>query len=156
MLTIEGDFDVPGSRYAVVATRWNDHVVDRLLDAALEVLAESDIADDDITVVRVPGAFELPLMCDRLADSGDYDAIIALGVVIRGETPHFDYICAEAAKGITNVALEYGVPVTFGVITADTPEQADDRSQPGEENNKGTEAASAAVEMVSILRQLSD
>ena len=105
MLTIEGDFDVPGSRYAVVATRWNDTVVDRLLDAALEVLAESDIADDDITVVRVPGAFELPLICDRLAESGNYDAIIALGVVIRGETPHFDYICAAAAKGITNTAL---------------------------------------------------
>ncbi len=154
MQTIEGDFDVPGSRYAIVATRWNDHIVDRLLDAALEVLAETDIADDDITVVRVPGAFELPLMCDRLAETGDYDAVIALGAVIRGETPHFDYICAEAAKGLTDTALEYGLPITFGVITADTIEQADARSQPGEENNKGTEAASAAVEMVSILRQL--
>lgn len=156
MQTIEGDFDVPGSRYAIVATRWNDQIVDRLLDAALEVLADTDIDDDDITVVRVPGAFELPLMCDRLANSGDYDAIIALGAVIRGETPHFDYICAETAKGLTDTALEYGIPVTFGVITADDIEQADARSQPDEENNKGTEAASAAVEMVSILRQLAD
>lgn len=156
MQTIEGDFDVPGSRYAIVATRWNDHIVDRLLDAALEVLAESDIDDDDITVIRVPGAFELPLMCDRLADTGDYDAVIALGAVIRGETPHFDFICKETAKGLTDTALEYGLPVTFGVITADTVEQADARSQPGEDNNKGTEAASAAIEMVSILRQLAD
>lgn len=156
MQTIEGDFDVPGSRYAIVATRWNDHIVDRLLDAALEVLAESDIDDDDITVIRVPGAFELPLMCDRLADTGDYDAVIALGAVIRGETPHFDFICTETAKGLTDTALEYGLPVTFGVITADTMEQADARSQPGDDSNKGTEAASAAVEMVSILRQLAD
>lgn len=156
MLTIEGDFDVPGSRYAVVATRWNDAIVDRLLDAALEVLDECGIADENITVVRVPGAFELPLMCDRLADSGDYDAVVALGAVIRGETPHFDYICAETARGLGSTALEYSVPVTFGVITADTPEQADARSQPGEDNNKGAEAASAAVEMVSLLRQLSE
>lgn len=156
MLTIEGNFDVPGSRFAVVATRWNGAIVDRLLDAALEVLVESGIADDDITVVRIPGAFELPLMCDQLADSGDYDAIIALGVVIRGDTPHFDYICAATARGLGNTALEYSLPVTFGVITADTPEQADERAQPGEENNKGAEAASAAVEMVSILRQLSE
>lgn len=156
MLSIEGNFDVPGTRYAIVATRWNDAIVDRLLDAALEVLAESDIADEDITVVRVPGAFELPLICDRLADSGDYDAVIALGAVIRGDTPHFDYICAETTRGLGSTALEYGVPITFGLITADTPEQADARAQPGEENNKGAEAASAAVEMVSVLRQIGE
>ncbi|MDN5861848.1 MAG: 6,7-dimethyl-8-ribityllumazine synthase [Salinisphaera sp.] len=156
MDVIEGDFNVGDARFAVVATRWNDFVVDALLESALAVLADCGIEEDAITVVRVPGAFELPLVCDRLAESRDYDAVIALGAVIRGETPHFDYVAGECARGLAASAVEYGVPITFGVITADTVEQAEARAQSGEERNKGAEAASAAAEMVSLLRQLDD
>jgi 6,7-dimethyl-8-ribityllumazine synthase len=107
-------------------------------------------------VVRVPGAFELPLAADRLAESDDYDGVIVLGAVIRGETPHFDYIAGECARGLAATALEYSVPVGFGVITADTAEQADARAQPDEDHNKGAEAASAVLEMVNLLRMLED
>ncbi|MDT0618766.1 6,7-dimethyl-8-ribityllumazine synthase [Salinisphaera sp. P385] len=156
MQTIEAEFDASGARFAVVATRWNDAIVDLLVDGALEVLRDAGVDDADITLIRVPGAFELPLVCDRLADSGDYDAVIALGAVIRGETPHFDFVAGECARGLAAVAVENSIPVTFGVITADTMEQAEDRSRPGEDNNKGIEAASAAVEMVGILRQIDE
>jgi 6,7-dimethyl-8-ribityllumazine synthase len=156
MRTITGNFEADGARFAVVATRWNDTVVDRLVEGALEVLRDCGVAEDDITLVRVPGAFELPLACDRLAESGDYDAVIALGAVIRGETPHFDYVAGECARGLSVTALEYAIPVTFGVITADTVEQAEARAQPDEDHNKGVEAATAAVEMVSLLRQLDE
>lgn len=156
MRIIEGDFDAAGARFAVVATRWNDPIVDRLVDGALEVLRDCGVAESDITLVRVPGAFELPVVCDRLADAAGYDAVIALGAVIRGETPHFDYVAGECARGVSATALEYGVPISFGVITADTVEQAEARAQPDEDHNKGAEAASAAVEMVSLLRRLDD
>lgn len=156
MRTIEGDFEVAGARFALVATRWNDFVVDHLLDAALGVLDDCGVDESAITVLRVPGAFELPLLCDRLAESGDYDALIALGAVIRGETPHFDYVAGECARGLAASALEYGVPIGFGVITADTVAQAEARAQIEDEHNKGAQAASAAVEMVSLLRQLDD
>lgn len=156
MRTIEGDFDAAGARFALVATRWNDFIVDRLVNGALEVLRDCGVAEDDITLIRVPGAFELPVACDCLAENGDYDAIIALGAVIRGETPHFDYVAGECARGLSATAVEYSVPVAFGVITADTVEQAEARSQPDEDRNKGAEAANAAVEMVSLLRQIDD
>lgn len=156
MRTIIGDFEGDEARFAVVATRWNDAVVDRLVDAAVDVLRDCGVAEDDITLIRVPGAFELPLVCDRVAESGDYDAVIALGAVIRGETPHFDYVAGECARGLSATALEYGVPVAFGVITADTVEQAEARAGADEDHNKGAEAATAAVEMVSLLRQLDE
>ncbi|MES1943293.1 6,7-dimethyl-8-ribityllumazine synthase [Salinisphaera sp. PC39] len=156
MRSIIGDFEADGARFAIVATRWNDTIVDRLVDGALEVLRDCGVAEADITLVRVPGAFEVPMACDRLADSGDYDAVIALGAVIRGETPHFDFVAGECARGVAATALEYGIPVTLGVITADTVEQAEARSQPDEDHNKGAEAANAAVEMVTLFRQLDE
>lgn len=156
MRTITGDFEADGARFAIVATRWNDAVVDNLVAGALQILRDCGVAEEDITLVRVPGAFELPLVCDRLADGGDYDAVIALGAVIRGETPHFDYVAGECARGLSTSALECGIPVAFGVITADTVEQAEARARSGEDHNKGAEAASAAVEMVSLLRQLDE
>lgn len=156
MRTIAGDFEAGGARFAVVATRWNDAIVDRLVDGALEVLRDCGVAETDVTLLRVPGAFELPMVCDRLAESGDYDAVIALGAVIRGETPHFDYVAGECARGLAATALEYGIPVAFGVITADTVAQAEARALPDEDHNKGAEAATAAVEMVSLLRQLDE
>lgn len=154
MQTIEGDFDAEGARFALVATRWNDAIVDRLVDGALEVLRDCGVGEDDIALVRAPGAFELPVVCDRLADDAGFDAVIALGAVIRGDTPHFDYVASECARGVSSVGIEYGVPVAFGVITADTVEQAEARAQPDEDHNKGAEAANAAVEMVNLLRQL--
>lgn len=154
MRSIEGKFEGDGLRLAVVCTRWNDEIVDRLVDGALDVLADCGVDDDDITLVRVPGAFELPLVVDKLADSEDYDGVIALGAVIRGETPHFDFVAGECAKGLAATALEYGVPIGFGVITADNAEQADARAQPDEDHNKGAEAATAVVEMANLLREL--
>lgn len=154
MQTIQGEFDGENVKIAVVATRWNDDIVERLLEGAIDVLTDCGVDDDDLTVVKVPGAFELPLAVDRLAESGDYDGIVALGAVIRGDTPHFDYVAGECAKGLSAAALEYGVPVGFGVITADNIEQADARAQPDEDHNKGAEAASAVIEMVNVLRQI--
>lgn len=154
MRELQGSGNGEGLRVAVVSTRWNDHIVDRLVERALDVLGDSGVADADITLVRVPGAFELPLVCDRLADGDDYDAIIALGAVIRGDTPHFDYIAGECARGLSQTALEYGVPIAFGVITADTAEQAVARAQDDEDHNKGAEAANAALEMATLLAEL--
>ncbi|RJS94747.1 6,7-dimethyl-8-ribityllumazine synthase [Salinisphaera sp. Q1T1-3] len=154
MQTIQGEFDGQGLRMAVVATRWNDEIVDRLVEGAVDVLTDCGVDDDDVVVVKVPGAFEIPLVVDRLAESGDYDGIVAVGCVIRGDTPHFDYVAGECAKGLTAAMLEYGLPVGFGVITADTAEQADARAQPDEDHNKGAEAASATVEMINLLRQI--
>lgn len=156
MQTLQGEFVGRDLRIAIVSTRWNDHIVDRLVDGALDVLTDCGVQDDDITLVKVPGAFELSLAIDRLADSGDFDGILALGAVIRGETPHFDYVAGECAKGLTAAALEYSLPVGFGVITADTAEQADARARPDEDNNKGAEAASAVVEMATLLRAIDD
>lgn len=154
MRELQGSGEGEGLKIAVVSTRWNDHIVDSLVDGALDVLRDCGVADNDITLVRVPGAFELPLICDRLADSDNYDAIIALGAVIRGDTPHFDYVAGECARGLSKTALEYGVPVAFGVITADTPEQAVARSQDDDDHNKGVEAANAAIEMATLLADM--
>lgn len=156
MRELHGSGEGEGLRVAVVSTRWNDHIVDRLVEGALDVLKDCAVADTDITLVRVPGAFELPLVCDRLADTNAYDAIIALGAVIRGDTPHFDYVAGECARGLSQTALEYGVPVAFGVITADTPEQAVARAQEDDDHNKGVEAASAAIEMATLLANLDE
>src|SRR5699024_12694543 len=122
MRELQGSGEGEGLKIAVVSTRWNDHIVDSLVDGALDVLRDCAVADSDITLVRVPGAFELPLVCDRLADSNEHDAIIALGAVSRGETPHFDYGAGECARGPSNTALEYGTPVALGLYAVDQPE----------------------------------
>lgn len=147
------DFDIASARVAVVAARFNGGIVSRLLEAALDALAAHGLDRDAIDVVRVPGAFELPLAARWVARRGTADAIVALGAVIRGDTPHFDYVCTEAARGIRTVSIECNVPVIFGVLTCDDRAQADARAG-GEHGNKGREAALAALEMISLRRRL--
>jgi 6,7-dimethyl-8-ribityllumazine synthase len=142
-----------GLRIAIAAARFNDFIVGPLLRGALDALARNGAAPGDITVARVPGAFELPLVARSMALSKRFDAVIALGAVIRGDTPHFDYVAGECAAGLTRVALDSGVPIIFGVLTTDSVEQANDRAG-GKEGNKGADAALTAVEMVSLLRKL--
>jgi 6,7-dimethyl-8-ribityllumazine synthase len=143
-----------GARFAVIATRYNEFVVDSLLKGCMRVLQHNGVSTDRIQLVRVPGAYELPFAARELAAQQRYHAIIALGAVIRGQTPHFDYICGACAKGLMDVGIRYGVPVAFGVITANNRKQALERASEGEESNKGVEAAYAAIEMVSLLRGL--
>ncbi len=138
-------------RIAVALARFNQGITDRLLAGALDALTKHGVADDAIDVATVPGAFELPLCAQRLAATGRYDAILCLGAVVRGETPHFDYVAGEAARGIGEVARRFDLPVAFGVLTADTMEQALARAG-GERGNKGYEAAVTALEMVQVLR----
>ena len=147
------EFDIAGARFGIVAARFNGRVVSRLLEATLDTLAEHGLNRDEILVVRVPGAFELPLAARWIARRGAADAIVALGAVIRGDTPHFDYVCAEAARGIQAASIENDVPVVFGVLTCDDQAQADARAG-GAHGNKGREAALAALEMVSLRRRL--
>lgn len=141
-------------RYIIVTTRWNTVIVDGLLRGARQALNNAGITGDQIHVVQVPGAFEIPLACQAAATREDCDAVIALGAVIRGGTPHFEYVAGECTRGIGQVALQTGKPVAFGVLTVDSLEQALERSADDEEN-KGAEAAMSAVEMVSLLRSLS-
>ena len=150
-----GDFSVDGARFAIVAARFNTAVTSALLEGAVATLAEHGVPDDHVSVVQVPGAFEIPITAKRLAASGRYEAIIALGAVVRGGTPHFEYVAGECARGIGRVAIEENVPVIFGVLTTDTDEQARDRAG-GKEGNKGCEAAIAGLEMVTLLRRLDD
>jgi 6,7-dimethyl-8-ribityllumazine synthase len=140
-----------GSRFGIIVSRWNHELTSKLLGGALEALKEAGAAERDIGVFGVPGSFELPLAALTAAKSGDFDAVIGLGVVIRGDTPHFDYVAGQAAAGIMHASLQTGVPIMFGVITADTAQQAIERS--GERSdNKGYEAALSAIEMVNLLR----
>lgn len=141
-------------RYIIVTTRWNTDIVDGLLRGARQALNNAGITGDQIHVVQVPGAFEIPLACQAAATREDCDAVIALGAVIRGGTPHFEYVAGECTRGIGQVALQTGKPIAFGVLTVDSLEQALERSADDEEN-KGAEAAMSAVEMVSLLRSLS-
>ncbi|GAA5167982.1 6,7-dimethyl-8-ribityllumazine synthase [Ornithinimicrobium tianjinense] len=146
------DVDGTGLRVAVVAASWHTTVMDGLLDGAHRGLADAGVAPEDVRVVRVPGSFELPVACAQLARSGRYDALVALGVVVRGGTPHFDYVCQAATTGLTQVAVETGVPVGFGVLTCDDDQQALDRAGlPGSSEDKGHEAATAAVATVVAL-----
>ena len=147
------EYDTAGARIAVVAARFNDGVVSRLLEAALDTLAGHGVNRDEVHVVRVPGAFEIPVAARWLAHRGSVDAVLALGAVIRGDTPHFDYVSAEAARGIQTVSIETGVPVLFGILTCDDQDQADARAG-GEHGNKGRETALAALEMISLRRRL--
>lgn len=146
----EGELDAAGLRIAVIASRFNDAIVAKLLEGALECLARHGADDASIAVYRVPGAFEIPAMAAELASSAGIDAIVTLGCLIRGETPHFDFISSQTTLHISKVALEGGVPVSFGVITCDTLDQALDRCRKG--NNKGWEAALSAIEMANLVR----
>ncbi len=141
------------ARYVVVMTRWNEEIVTGLLNGAKQALATAGISEDRIRMVRVPGAFEVPLACRAAASRSDCDAVIALGAVIRGDTPHFEYVAGECTRGIGEVALRTGKPVAFGVLTVNTEEQALARCGDNEEN-KGAEAAMSAIEMVNLLRTL--
>lgn len=147
---IEGNLNAAGKKFAVVVARWNSFLSERLLEGALDSLVRSGAAGDDIDVVRVPGAFEIPLIAKRLAGSQKYNAIVVLGVVIRGATPHFDVVVNEVSKGAAQVSLETGVPVLFGVLTTETIEQAIERSGT-KAGNKGAEVAVAAIEMANIV-----
>jgi 6,7-dimethyl-8-ribityllumazine synthase len=149
----EGNLDAAGMRLAVVASRFNDDVTKLLLDGALHELADRGLEPESILVVWVPGAFEIPLVAKQLAESRERDAVICVGAVIRGDTPHFDFVATECASGISRIALETGVPIAFGVLTTDDRDQALARAG-GPEGNKGAEAAATAVEMVDLLRQL--
>ena len=140
-----------GFRFAIVASRWNDSLVSRLIDGALEALKEAQAEDDAVRIFRVPGSFEIPLCALKAAASGKYDAVICLGVIIRGDTPHFDYVASETARGIGEAGLRTGVPLLFGVITADNVEQANARAG-ARHDNKGYEAALAAVGVVNLYK----
>lgn len=152
-VVVDGVLDGAGVRLALVCGRFNDDVTKRLLDGARTVLVAAGVADDDVTEVWVPGAFEMPLVARRLATSGEVDAVVCLGAVVRGGTPHFDYVAGECASGLARVALDTGVPVIFGVLTTDDRDQAYERAG-GAEGNKGAEAISTAIEMVHLLRRL--
>ena len=149
-----GDFDARSHRFALVAARFNEFIADKLVSGALDALTRHGADADKITQVRTPGSFEIPLAAKKLAELGRFDAIVCLGCIIRGQTPHFDYIAAEVSKGIAQVSLQSGVPISFGVITADSLEQAIDRAG-GKGGNKGADAAMAAIEMANLLKAIS-
>ena len=151
--TIEGDYTAREGRFAIVVSRFNGFIVEQLLKGALDTLRRHGVRDSQITVVRVPGAYEMPLVVGRVARSGEHDAVIALGCVIRGGTPHFDYVAGECAKGIAQASLAADLPVAFGVLTTDTIEQAVERAGT-KAGNKGADAALSALEMISLLRRL--
>lgn len=150
-----GQLNGEGKRFAVVAARWNDLFTEKLLSGALEAFSGARVAEGDVEVFRVPGSFELPLACLKAAETRRFDAVVALGVIIRGETSHFDHVAGEAARGIAHVSLSTGVPVIFGVVTAENLEQAIDRCG-AKAGNKGFEAALAAVEMADLDAQIAD
>jgi 6,7-dimethyl-8-ribityllumazine synthase len=151
--TIEGKLTAQGVKFGVVVSRFNDFINKKLLDGALDALNRHGAEDKNISIVKVPGSFEIPLVAKKLAASGNYDAVICLGAVIRGATPHFEYISAEVTKGIAQVALETGVPISYGVLTTDNIEQAIERAG-AKSGNKGWDAALAAIEMVDLLRSI--
>ena len=153
MRTIEGMLTGRGLRFGIVVARFNEFVTSKLMEGALDALVRHEVDPDAIDVLWVPGSFEIPLAAKRMADSGRYDAVVCLGAVIRGATPHFDYVAAEVAKGVANVSLATGVPVIFGVLTTDTIEQAIERAGT-KAGNKGFDAAVTAIEMANALRQL--
>ena len=150
--TIQGRLNAEGLRVAIVASRWNDFIVSRLIGGAVDALERLGASSDAITIIRVPGSFELPMAAKRAAMSDEYDAVVCLGVVIRGETSHNEYIAAEVIKGIANVSLETNLPIALGVVTADNLEQAIDRAG-AKSGNKGFDAAMTAVELVNLYRE---
>jgi 6,7-dimethyl-8-ribityllumazine synthase len=150
---IEGDLQARDLRFAILASRFNEFVVDRLVQGALDLLRRHGVSEKQIDIVRVPGAFDMPVVARKLAVSRRYDAIVALGAVIRGETSHFDYVAGECASGLARVASDTGIPVAFGVLTTENTEQAIDRAG-GKAGNKGADAAASAIELVTLLRRL--
>lgn len=152
-MLVDGDFSNCQGRYAIVLTRWNGFVVEKLKEGAIETLKKYGISDGDIGIYYVPGAVEVPLAALKLAQSKRYDGIVTLGAVIRGGTPHFEYVAGECAHGISQASLQTGIPIAFGVLTVDSVEQAEARAG-GSEGNKGGEAAESTLEMVSLLRKI--
>ena len=150
---IEGGQNARGLRFGVVVSRFNDFITSNLLTGALDVFSQYGVDEDDLKVLKVPGAFEIPQAAKKLCSTGNFDAIVCLGAVIRGETSHFDYICAEASRGVGQVGLEFNVPVLFGVLTTENLEQAVARSGSGS-SNKGRETALAAIEMATLYKKL--
>jgi 6,7-dimethyl-8-ribityllumazine synthase len=151
--TIEGNFSTTRMHFALVAARFNSFIVEQLINGAIDTLRRQGVVDADIELIYAPGAFELPLVCKRVAAKGQYDAVIALGAVIRGGTPHFDYVAGSCSRGLAEVALHSGIPVTFGVLTVDSIEQAIERAGT-KAGNKGSDAAMTAIEMVNLLRNI--
>lgn len=149
---IAGDLKGDGRKIGIIVARFNSFVAERLLDGALDSLLRSGVADDDIEVARVPGAYEIPLLAQKMVKSGRFDAIICLGAIIRGATPHFDFVANQAAKGIAQVSMDSGVPIMFGVLTTDNIEQAIERAG-SKAGNKGSDCAVAALEMINLLEQ---
>jgi 6,7-dimethyl-8-ribityllumazine synthase len=149
----EGKLQAEGKKFGIVIARFNSFIAERLLEGALDTLMRSGVNDGDIEVARVPGAFEIPLVAQKMVKSGRYDAVICLGAVIRGSTPHFDFVANEATKGIAQASMESGVPIIFGVLTTDSIEQAIERAG-SKAGNKGSECAVTAIEMVNLLPQL--
>jgi 6,7-dimethyl-8-ribityllumazine synthase len=150
---IEGDLQARDLRFAILASRFNEFVVDPLVRGAIDTLRRHGASEKQIDVVKVPGAYDMPLVARRLAQTRRYDAIVAVGAVIRGQTPHFDYVAGECAAGLARVSTESGVPVTFGVLTTENAEQAMDRAG-GKAGNKGADAAASAIELANLLRRL--
>jgi 6,7-dimethyl-8-ribityllumazine synthase len=152
---LQGTHTATGFRFAIIVSRFNEDITEGLLAGAREALAQAAVDEEDVTVVRVPGAFEIPITAQRLTESGRFDAVICLGCLIKGDTMHFEYIATAASHGIMDVSMSTGVPVAFGVLTTLTEEQAVERSKPGADN-KGREAALAAIEMVTLLKKLDE
>lgn len=150
---VEGKLDATGLRVGLLASRFNSFIADRLVEGAIDALQRHGAGAEEITLVRVPGAFEIPPVAKKMAESGRFDAIVCLGAVIRGSTPHFDYVSAEVSKGIATVSMDAGLPVTFGVLTTDTLEQAIERAG-SKAGNKGFDAAMAAIELANLYREL--
>ncbi|MBD1399608.1 6,7-dimethyl-8-ribityllumazine synthase [Pelovirga terrestris] len=148
--TIEGKFDAGHFRFGIIVSRFNSFICERLLEGAIDTLVRHGAVDAQLTVVKVPGAFEIPLMAKQMAASKKFDALVCLGAVIRGGTPHFEYVSSEVTKGVAQVSLEYGLPAAFGVLTTDSVEQAIERAGT-KAGNKGSEAAMSALEMVNVL-----
>ncbi len=153
MKTLEGNLNASGLNFAIVASRFNEYITQKLIDGAIDCLLRHGSSDQNITVVKVPGAFEIPLIADKLASAKKYDSIICLGAVIRGATPHFDYVAGNTSSGIAQTSLKYSIPVAFGILTTDTIEQAIERAGT-KSGNKGWDAALTAIEMTNLMKQL--
>lgn len=153
MKVLEGKLTAKDMKVAIVVARFNEFITSKLLSGAVDCLLRHEAAEENLTTVWVPGAFELPVAIKKLAETGKYDAIIALGAVIRGATPHFDYVCAEASKGIAQVSMQYGLPVAFGVLTTETIQQAVERAGT-KAGNKGVDCAMTAMEMVNLFKEI--
>ena len=153
MRTFEGKFDGRNVKIGIVAGRFNEFITSKLVGGALDVLKRNDVSEENIDIAWVPGAFEIPLITKKLANTGKYDAIIALGAVIKGSTPHFDYVCAEVSKGVAQISLQTGLPVMFGVLTTNNIEEAIERAGT-KAGNKGADAAFSAIEMINLIKEI--